>query len=148
MRRLRFILVGLTLMTIANLALNAGQHQDYVKPKLDPLDAMLRAFVHAVGELDDQKLERLFLPPDDTPAGINRMTHIQEMQEDWKEMREKGEKISVSFTNTKKIFRTTMVSGNSNTMMHVIPIEFEVTLTEDGWKIIRMDYLKNKEITE
>ncbi len=116
--------------------------------KKDPLDALLADFAAATAKLDIEKAERLFLSPDETPAGKNRQAHLTELRKDWKRAKASGAKEgpSVQFKNTKKILRTQMVirGPGGPKKGQTSEVEFSVALTEDGWKIVSMDYVRRK----
>jgi hypothetical protein len=116
--------------------------------KKDPLDELLAEFAAATGKLDIERAERLFLPPDDTPAGKNRRAHLSELRKDWKRAKESGAKggPSVQFKNTKKVIRTQMViSGPGGPKEgQVSEVEFTVAFTKDGWKIASMEPVRSK----
>lgn len=73
--------------------------------KKDALDQLLTDFAAASAKLDIEKAEKLFVSPDDTPAGKNRQGHLSELRKDWKRAKEGGanEGPSVQFKNTTKL---------------------------------------------
>ena len=111
-------------------------------PFVSAVDQMLKDFAAAVSTSDARKAEGLFVPPDDTLDGKNRQDHIREMKKDWKRSKERGQKMTVEFTNTVIIVRTKMLAGGDEGEAQPIPLEFKVALTKDGCKILAMKYLK------
>lgn len=126
------------------LALAAGPQKPGVAIRRDALDQLLADLAAATSKLDIAKAERLFLPPDDTPAGENRQGHLSEMRKDWKRARESGaaQGPSVRFKNTRKVVLTQMVirgPGGPREGQAVHEVEFTVAFTQDGWKIVSME---------
>ena len=109
---------------------------------------VLADFSAATSKLDVVKAERLFLPPDETPAGQNRQVYLTELRKDWKRLKASGVKEgpSVQFKNTKKVLLTQMVihSPDAPKKGETREVAFTVALTEDGWKIVSMDYMRRK----
>jgi len=109
-----------------------------------PVDRMLKDVSAAISTLDVQKAEALFLPPDNTADGKNRQNHILEMKKDWKEAKERGQKMTVDFRNTVTIVRTEMFAVEEETEAEPITVELKVTFTKDGCKIVSMKYVEKK----
>lgn len=112
----------------------------------DPLDKLLAEFAAASEALDIEKAERLFLPPDETPAGVHRQALLAEMRKDWGRARESDAERGpvVRFEDTQKIIRTQMTveSPGETGRTQARPMEFTVRFTDEGWKIVSMRPLR------
>ncbi len=72
---------------------------------------------------------------------MKRKNYLNNIRQAWQELRETDQRFSVSFEDTKKIIRTMMIRALDEEPTTTIPIELEVVFTEDGWKIVSIDYL-------
>jgi hypothetical protein len=104
--------------------------------KADPIDQLLVDFARSMMKGDTEAATKLFLEPDDTPAGKNRKAFIADMNRDWKspEMAKHAGKIRCGFRGTTKIVRTKMLVKLGEGEVEASDLVLSVVLTEDGWK--------------
>lgn len=109
------------------------------------MEEFLSAFADATNELDIERAQSLFLPPDDSDQGKRRAFLIQEFEDDWQEAKAKGESKKIFFGEPEMqrvTFRTTMrVRGEPQAM----PVEFTLQMTEEGFKIVAFKHLPSEQ---
>ncbi len=121
----------------------------------DPVAEVLSQFQKAVNEMDSKKLEALFLPPDDTPAGEARRKHLEDARGDFS--RSNRRPTEVRLTRTKetpegkdKLVDATMVArgaiGDGQVLESQATLQFRLTPTESGWKIAELSIVEGKAI--
>ncbi len=150
MKHIRILVLCTLLMGCSQPGKQQGTNQygKPISPDAPYVDSFLQEFSKATAELDIDKMTDLFLPPDDTQAGINRREHLLQAQREWARAKEEGKKIAISFEKTyfdqaNESIRTNMVVISPREKTERIPIEFEITLTDNGWRIVSMRYLSN-----
>ena len=118
---------------------------DVAQPK-DPVGQILEQLQIAHRELDAEKLEALFLPPDDTPAGKALAKELEEARKRWPELKASGARgemrvlrVSQHQDGKDLIVRATAVlrlhlpSGDVREEEETL--QFRITPTADGWRI-------------
>lgn len=105
------------------------------------LPQAFESYKSAIGTLDASKMKDLFLPPDDSVDGRHRKAHLEELERDWAKAREAGSRIRLSFSDTRYIVRTKMLfPAEENESAESELVELQMVLTDQGWRIARMDY--------
>ena len=125
-----------------------GGGDDPETGKIGPAEELLSRFGTALEEADISKLEAVFLPPDDTPAGKARRKLLDNARKDFARSGKELRKMSSRFTDIKQkvegkdklVITATMidevVSANGSTVRSKETIEFRITPTDSGWKIV------------
>ncbi len=129
--------------------------EDPATGQMGPAEEVLSRFQTALAESDFSKLEALFLPPDDTPAGKLRRKLLDEARRAWARSRGERGKVSLQHTITKqkvegkdKLVSTTIMIDDVLTTGHTVrsevAFEFRITPTDSGWKIAEMKNFAEK----
>jgi hypothetical protein len=112
------------------------------KQETPPVQTLLDTFAEAVANQNTETMITLFLAPDETPEGVNRKKHIDEMQKDWAKD-PFPDKLSVTFTNVafdnKSLLKADMVLTSTTEKIEMIAVNFKVRLSNNEWKIVMMD---------
>ncbi len=137
-RTFKFLFAGLCGVFVAVAVAQDAERENLAA---DPVETLLADFVAAVYDLDVEKAESLFLPPDKSPAGKNRQSHIAEIKKDWTRAQKH---LSVEFRDTRKIVQTTMVVRENDAKPESVPVEFVVAFTKQGCKIVSMNHLRTE----
>ncbi len=124
----------------------------------DSVADVLNRWQAALTELDFKKLEALFLPPDDTPAGKARRKDLEDTKEYFLQLKAAGVTTKlwcVGFQHRHdgkdRIVSLTMVSRITSPAGEVEKGErayqLRITPTPDGWKIAEMKLLDQPKVT-
>ena len=131
-------------LTVLAAAFVFGADSDTDNVSKDTISGFLKDFSDACSTQDIRKMESLFLPPDNTPEGENRNTQIEEMRKDWSQAKDSSQQVSVEFTHTVILVHALMEMHTGKGTLATIPVELKLSLDEDGYKIVSMNFMNDK----
>ena len=135
---MKTIIIGF--LVICCLTMGCSRMQE-----IPPVQTLLDTFAEAAANQSTETMIGLFLPPDETPAGLNRKHHIDEIEKDWPNV-PPSMSMTVSFMNVsfdnESLLKADMVVANAKDGKQTIPVRFKVRLSKNEWKIVSMDYVQ------